>query len=86
MTQHKDSTIAFALGFIEDFVESNSEFLEVNEETMTEQQLLAASNENEHRSQVHAMMKVISDGIAQLMRENTSLRTKILLAESALKG
>jgi hypothetical protein len=80
MALHKDSTITYALGFVEDYIEKTCVPLEVDEETMTDENL----KENEHREHVRAMMKVLSEGVFQLSRENLTLATKISLGKSAL--
>ena len=75
MESHKQSTIAYALGFIEDYVENNTEPLED-----------VSADENAHREQVQAAMAVLSAGVKQLMHENAALLNKIVLADLALKG
>lgn len=86
MSKHKDSTIAYAVGFIEDYVDSGTQPLEVNLETMDGNTVTNTLEKNEHREEVRAMMKVISEGLTELSRENASLRLKIFLAEAALRG
>jgi hypothetical protein len=83
--QHKHSTIAFALGFLEDHVENNTEPIAISEEDANDEKYVQhVHEENEHREQLRAMMKVLSEGLTQLMHENITLNNKILLAKAAL--
>jgi len=85
MDSHKQSTIAYAVGYIEDYIEDKAQPLEEGEDD-DQETVQFKLNENEHREQVRAMMNVISDGLTQLARENAALLNKIFLAEAALKG
>lgn len=79
MESHKTSTIAYALGFITDYVEQHTEpLVEGDEETLVD--------DNNHREQVRAMMEVLNKGTTQLMAENGRLLNKIASAELALKS
>ena len=86
MESHKQSTIVYALGFVETFVQDNTEPLTVDEAKMTDEEMVKASNENEYREQVSAMWRVLDDGVKQLLAENGRLLNKISMAEMALKG
>lgn len=86
MSQHKQSTVAYAIGFLEDYIENNTEPLDVIEGQMTDEQIASTVGENEHREQVRAMMKVVSAGLTQLSRENATLLNKIFLALAALSN
>ncbi len=86
MNAHKQNTIAYAVGFLEDFVESNTNPIEIAEEDKNDDSYIEhVQGENEHREQIKAMMKVVSEGFTQLSREVTALRNNIFLAEAALK-
>lgn len=86
MESHKQSTIVYALGFVETFIEDNTELLTVDEATMTDEQMSKNSQENEYRDQVTAMWRVLDAGVKQLIAENGRLLNKITMAELALKG
>lgn len=86
MESHKQSTIVYALGFVETFVQDNTLLNTVDEETMTDEEMTKASNENEYLDQVTAMWRVLDDGVKQLLAENGRLLNKIAMAEMALKG
>lgn len=86
MDTHKSSTIIYALGFVETFVESNTEMLTVDENSMSDEEMIKNSNENEYRDQVTAMWRVLDEGVRQLIAENGRLQNKIMMAEMALKG
>lgn len=86
MEQHKKSTIVYALGFVETFVEDNTLLLTVDEATMTDKEISENSQENEYRDQVTAMWRVLEAGVKQLLAENGRLQNKITMAEMALKG
>lgn len=86
MESHKQSTIIYALGFVETFVEDNTLLLTVDEATMSDDQMVKNSNENEYRDQVSAMWRVLEEGVRQLLAENGRLQNKITMAEMALKG
>ena len=86
MTSHQTSTVIYALGFVETFVQDNTEPLTVDEAKMTDEEMVKASNENEYREQVSAMWRVLDDGVKQLLAENGRLLNKISMAEMALKG
>jgi hypothetical protein len=84
MESHKQSTILYALGFIETFVEDGTKPHEgIVESDMEEARLTA---ENEYRAQVDAMWHVLDAGVRQLLAENGRLMNKIAMAEMALKG
>ena len=86
MDTHRHSTIIYALGFVENFIQDNTELLEVNETTISDEEQVKKSNENEYRDQVAAMWRVLDEGVKQLIAENGRLQNKILMAEMALKG
>lgn len=87
MDAHKQSTIAYAVGFLEDYVESNTSPIEIAEEDKNDESYTGRVYEaNEHREQVRLMMKTVSEGLTQLARENAALYNKILLAKTALEG
>lgn len=77
MDSHKEGTIRFALGFIKDFIDENTEPLSGDDPY--------AMEENEHRQQVTSMMALLSEGIIQVLKENWSLRNKMTLIENAMK-
>jgi hypothetical protein len=79
MESHKLSTVAYALGFVSDWVEKQTEPLMITEG-------LDQTMENEQREQVRAMMAVLEDGMTRLMAENGRLLNKIAMAELALKS
>jgi hypothetical protein len=70
MAQHKVTTTMYSLGFIEDYIEN----------TIGEPE-----EGNEQGQQVLAAMRVLSEGVVQLINENGRLRNRIILAENALK-
>jgi hypothetical protein len=74
MDQHREGTIRYALGFVDDFIEDNTEPLEGE----------GREEENEHRQQVLSMMKILREGVIQVCKENWSLRNKIALIKSAM--
>ena len=86
MESHKMSTILYALGFVETFVQDNTLLLTVDETTMTDEQMSKNSQENEYRDQVTAMWRVLEAGVKQILAENGRLLNKIAMAELALKG
>jgi len=79
----KIETIVYALGFIEDYVDNNTEPVELDED-WSDDTARDAKDTNEYHEQVRNMMKVLFDGVTQLRRENTSLQNKLLLVQSAL--
>lgn len=86
MESHKQSTIVYALGFVETFIQDNTLLHTVDEATMTDEQITKASNDNEYFDQVTAMWRVLDEGVKQLLAENGRLLSKIAMAEMALKG
>jgi hypothetical protein len=86
MESHKQSTILYSLGFIETFVQDNTLLLTVDKNTMSDEDMIKNSNENEYRDQVAAMWRVLDEGVRQLLAENGRLLNKITMAEMALKG
>lgn len=86
MESHKQSTVLYALGFVETFVQDNTLLNTVDKDTMTDEQVAEASKENEYFDQVTAMWRVLDDGMKQLIAENGRLLNKITMAEMALKG
>ncbi len=80
---HKIETVMYALGFIEDYVEGNTEPVELDE-NWTDETIQDAKDTNEYHVQVRNMMKVLSDGMTQLRRENTSLQNKMTLIQGAI--
>jgi len=83
MALHKLETIVYALGFVEDYIDSNTEPVELDE-NWPDDTTRDAKDTNEYHEQVRNMMKVLSEGVTQLRRENTSLQNKLLLVQSAL--
>ena len=83
MKSHSLSTIVYAQGFIGDFIEEVTEPLAVDEETMTDEQMVTASNENEHRTEARTMWRILSEGLTELRRENTALENKLALIDLA---
>lgn len=83
MKSHKLSTIIYAQGFLEEEIGTAYSVLEVNEETMTDEQMVAASNENEHRENVRHMWDIVNSALDELRRENTSLENKLALIDLA---
>jgi len=79
----KIETIVYALGFIEDYVDNNTEPVELDED-WSDDTARDAKDTNKYHEQVRNMMKVLFDGVTQLRRENTSLQNKLLLVQSAL--
>jgi hypothetical protein len=86
MESHKQSTILYSLGFVETFVQDNTLLLTVDKNTMSDEEMIKNSNENEYRDQVAAMWRVLDEGVRQLLAENGRLLNKITMAEMALKG
>jgi hypothetical protein len=87
MESHKQSTIAHALGWIEDYVEGHTEPIEPPVELKDDEPYLSrVHDDNEHRAQTRHAMTTLANGVKQLMRENTTLISKIALAEMALRG
>jgi len=86
MELHKQSTLVYALGFVETFVQDNTLLLTVDKDTMSDEDMIKNSNENEYRDQVTAMWRVLDEGVKQLLAENGRLLNKITMAEMALKG
>lgn len=86
MESHKQGTILYALGFLEEHIENTTGMLEVNEGTMTDEQMVKNSNENEYRVQVKAMWAVLETGYRQLLAENGRLHNRITMAELALRS
>lgn len=84
MAEHKISTIVYAQGFVEGFIEAETEPIEIGEDWTDETQQDAAE-QNEYRKEVLSTWKVLSEGLDQLRRENDSLRNKISLVDSAMK-
>lgn len=84
MESHKQSTILYALGFVEDYIDNNTQPLVVGEEGTEQDQ--KNNLENEYRSQVQAMWAVLDSGFKQLLAENGRLLNKISMAELALKS
>lgn len=84
MESHKQSTILYALGFVEDYIDNNTQPLVVGEEGTEQDQ--KNNLENEYRSQVQAMWAVLDAGFKQLLAENGRLLNKISMAELALKS
>ncbi len=82
MNSHKLSTIVYAQGFLENFIEGETEPIEL-EESWTEDSTQDAKDQNEYRFEVRAMWKVLSDGLDQLRKENTSLQNKLALIDMA---
>jgi hypothetical protein len=74
-TSHQLSTIVYAQGFIEDYIENNTQPLVDVEEN---------SEENEYREHVIEMWRVLSAGLDQIRKENVSLQNKITLVTGAL--
>ncbi len=74
LTSHKISTVVYAQGFIEDYIENNTQPLLDIEEN---------ADENEHREQVIEMWRVLSSGLDQLRKENVSLQNKFALIDMA---
>jgi hypothetical protein len=83
MKSHSLSTIVYAQGYLGDFIEEITEPITVDEETMTDEQMVAASNENEHRTETRQMWKILSEGLTELRRENASLENKLALIDLA---
>lgn len=86
MESHKQSTVVYALGFVETFIQDNTLLHTVDESTMTDEQMVKASNDNEYFDQVTAMWRVLDEGVKQLLAENGRLLNKIAMVELALKG
>jgi N-acetylglutamate synthase/N-acetylornithine aminotransferase len=83
MTSHKLSTIVFAQGWLAEYIDNATEIVEVNEDTMTNDEMVAASNENEYREQARAMWEIITKSLDELRKENTSLENKLSLIDLA---
>ena len=83
MRSHKLSTVVFAQGFLGDYIEEVTQLLEVNEETMTDEQMVVASNENDHRLHAREMWNIIDQGLDELRKENTNLENKLTLIDMA---
>ena len=81
MDSHKISTVFYAQGFLEDYIESNTQPLDVD--MISDDAKQEASDENEHREQVAAMWQVLSRGLDQLRKENVSLQNKLTLIDLA---
>lgn len=82
---HKMTTIMYALGFVEQFVENNTQPL--SEENQPNDELLdQIKEENKYRVEVQSMMKIVAQGLEQLRREKDSLEIKVSLANSALNA
>jgi hypothetical protein len=81
MDSHKLSTVAYAQGFIEDYIESNTQPLDID--MIADEAKQEASDENEHREQVIEMWRIISSGLDRLRKENTSLENKLALIDLA---
>ena len=84
MNSHKQSTILYALGFVEDYIDNNTQPLVVSEDGTEQDQ--KNNSENEYRAQVQAMWAVLDGGFKQLLAENGLLLNKIAMAELALKS
>lgn len=80
---HKMTTIMYALGFVEQFVENNTQ--PISEENQPDDELLdQIKEENKYRAEVQSMMKIVAQGLEQLRREKDNLEIKVSLANSAL--
>jgi hypothetical protein len=82
MGSHSIGTIAFAQGFLEDYIENEASEIEILE-TDSDGTMLHKERENEHRLQVRNMWIVVSRGLDQLMKENASLKNKLSLIDIA---
>ncbi len=82
MKEHKIGTIVYAQGFVDSFIESETEPITVSEDSSTEVQQ-DAIEQNEYRVEVATMWKVLSEGLDQLRKENTSLENKLALIDLA---
>ena len=84
-SNHKQTTISYALGYIEDFVENKTEPLTIHPDDSEDPKYGAyVIEENEHREQVREMLSVLVRGLTQLSRENAALLQKVAMAKSAL--
>ena len=82
MVSHKLSTIVYSQGFLDSFIESETEPVELDE-TWSDETTQDAKDQNEYREQVRAMWLVLSEGLDQLRKENTSLENKLALIDLA---
>ena len=82
MVSHKLSTIVYAQGFLDDFIEAEAEPIELDE-NWPDDTTQDAKDQNEYREQVRAMWLVLSEGLDQLRKENTSLENKLALIDLA---
>lgn len=87
MESHKQSTIMYAIGFVEDFLDNNTAPIEAAEEDQSDEKYMAhIKATNEQREQVRAMWAVLENGYKKLLAENGRLLNKIAMAELALKS
>jgi hypothetical protein len=54
------------------------------DDSWTDEVTKDAKDTNKYHEQVRNMMKVLSDGLTQLRRENTSLQNKMTLIQGAI--
>jgi len=81
MKSHKISTIVYAQGFVDGFIESETE--PVIEFEGTEEGVQRMRDENEYKSQVREMWAIMSEGLDQIRKENASLENKLALIDLA---
>ncbi len=74
--RHKLTTIAYAVAFVQDYVDNRTEPLEVTEKNI---------KENEYREEIRAMMQVINEGLTQLSKDVTMLNQKVEAAKQVLQ-
>jgi hypothetical protein len=82
MDSHKISIIVYAQGFVEGFIDSEAEPIELDED-WSDETTQDAKDENEYKEQVRAMWTVLSEGLDQLRKENASLENKLALIDMA---
>jgi hypothetical protein len=82
MVSHKISTIVYSQGFLDGFIEAEAAPIELSED-WSDETTQDAKDQNEYREQVRAMWLVLSEGLDQLRKENTSLENKLALIDMA---
>lgn len=82
---HKPETVVYAAAFLADHIEDAYKPLELAEDA-TEQAKAITGIHNEHRAQIQAMMKVVSEGVDELVRENLRLRNRLAMVQGALQS